>query len=1066
MVNQPGSIRTDDQLDELLDAYELEWSGDSKYLESFLAKHPYLGSPENIAELVRVDIDRRYAAGLDVDLGDYLAKFPVLTVDSRITQAIAFEDFRSRRSRGLSLSPKRWSGIPGIEQAAWFVSISGSLCGAPSRTNRSSVESSSFTDIAKRCNDPSVLVQSNWTGNRGPSVGEQFGEFQLLAILGTGAFSTVFLATQPGLASRYVALKVVRRLLDEPTHLARLQHTGIVPLYSLHRIGDYSALCMPYFGSATLADWLGNRESLVRDGQSLVGTVQSAQMRITQIHHLDDDASQASEDLGQDLERIRVWNAAGAQPLDKLRTLDSKKFVLWFAQRLAAALAHAHERGVIHGDLKPANVLLRNDGEPALIDFNLSKSFQRAADTWAGGTLPYMAPEQLQVLLGQTTQIDASADVYALGIMLFELLEGQPPFPRPLSQAASDLKIALDNRGQLAPMKSNAATYGMKAIICKCLSPRPGDRYGSGMQLLEDIELEIANQPLVHAKEQLFGSRLPKLIRRYPRLFSTGPVALVSLLALAFLGTLAFIGWHRSQVLAAESRVDRFQTASRLLLAEMIEPAPGQVERLISEARNVASILTANSSHKNSDVAAAADNLHAKASPIGETTVWLNREEGQRVEKHFVQFCLAAVALTCSSGSDLGDPQREALKSLLSLSADLSGSSDPQLMLAGLKQILQNGGPRTQSNYELMMRDLEPQFDADSTIDQSDSLIELLQARSDVRQGQARQAMGRLRFIETLEILKNHSYLYWMVSGDAQSQLAQPEAAIQAYGLAIGAAPKSVAAYVKRAQEFQGLRDYKAAEADYSRAISVAPATASLFMRRALVREELGDYAGAIKDMDSAIQLEPDSNRMLFVRARLHQLANHRTEYIQDFKSGMLTTPTDIEDWVSRALAQLPRYPEKAKKDLQEAMRIDPNSVVALQNLAHVESEHLQNADAAMQALDQILKLYPENQAALAGRSVLLARAGQVEDCVRDLDALSKLEQRLLPSTMYQMGCAHALISTKHSPSLQASVRLLAQALRRGYGADVMASDPDLDLLRGDTDFMALTATLKFFQAD
>jgi eukaryotic-like serine/threonine-protein kinase len=99
-------------------------------------------------------------------------------------------------------------------------------------------------------------------------------------LLGSGAFSQVYLARQMSLAGRFVALKVVRQHLREPTHLARLQHTGIVPLYSLHRIGDYSALCMPYCGATTLADWLSlNRErgSLpTRDGHSFVETVEAS----------------------------------------------------------------------------------------------------------------------------------------------------------------------------------------------------------------------------------------------------------------------------------------------------------------------------------------------------------------------------------------------------------------------------------------------------------------------------------------------------------------------------------------------------------------------------------------------------------------------------------------------------------------------------------------------------------------------------------------------------------------------------------------------------------------------
>jgi tetratricopeptide (TPR) repeat protein len=340
-------------------------------------------------------------------------------------------------------------------------------------------------------------------------------------------------------------------------------------------------------------------------------------------------------------------------------------------------------------------------------------------------------------------------------------------------------------------------------------------------------------------------------------------------------------------------------------------------------------------------------------------------------------------------------------------------------------------------------------------------LIELLQARSDIKQGQARQAIERLK---TIDIRQVPAHLYWMVSGDAQSQIDHPEAAIQAYGLAVGAAPKSVAAYVKRAQLLQSLRDHKSAEDDYSRAISLEPAVATLYMRRAFIREERRDLVGAIQDMDAALALEPKSNRMLLVRARLHHLADHPAQHREDFRDALTITPKAVEDWISRALAQLPRYPERAKTDLQAALRIEPTSTIALQNLAYVESEHLHDMEAAMSALDQILLWNAENESALSGRSVLQARFGRVQECLQDLDILAKRESKLLPSTLYQMGCAHALISKQSNKSVERALYLLAKAIRRGYGAEVIETDPDLDLLRGHASFVALITVAQLYR--
>ncbi len=103
--------------------------------------------------------------------------------------------------------------------------------------------------------------------------------------------------------------------------------------------------------------------------------------------------------------------------------------------RLADGLGHAHERGILHRDLKPANILLADDGQPMLLDFNLSEDLKlrsRAPAAFIGGTLPYMAPEQLQAFQHGTCGGDARSDIFSLGVILYELLTGEHPFPLPV----------------------------------------------------------------------------------------------------------------------------------------------------------------------------------------------------------------------------------------------------------------------------------------------------------------------------------------------------------------------------------------------------------------------------------------------------------------------------------------------------------------------------------------------------------------------------------------------------------------------------------------------------------
>ena len=102
------------------------------------------------------------------------------------------------------------------------------------------------------------------------------------------------------------------------------------------------------------------------------------------------------------------------------------------ASRLADGLAHAHERGILHRDLKPANILMTDEGQPMLLDFNLSEDSEvrPGAAAAVGGTLPYMAPEHLEALRGGASP-DARSDLYSLGVILYELLTVRRPFPVP-----------------------------------------------------------------------------------------------------------------------------------------------------------------------------------------------------------------------------------------------------------------------------------------------------------------------------------------------------------------------------------------------------------------------------------------------------------------------------------------------------------------------------------------------------------------------------------------------------------------------------------------------------------
>jgi serine/threonine protein kinase len=247
-----------------------------------------------------------------------------------------------------------------------------------------------------------------------PSVGDELFDFRLRRELGRGAFARVFLAEQAGLADRPVVVKVSAIDGDEPQTLARLQHTNIVPIYSVHedaRAG-LRAVCMPYFGGDSLSRILRSlwtTDEPPRSGAQLAQQIRSAEASLPN----DDPAEEASSnDAAAQRQRPAVTT-----PYESLTYVQA---AVWITARLAEALQHAHDRDILHRDIKPSNILVADDGQPMLLDFNLAHQARNAqAAATLGGTVAYMAPEHLRALAARdpalTRLVDHRADLYSLG---------------------------------------------------------------------------------------------------------------------------------------------------------------------------------------------------------------------------------------------------------------------------------------------------------------------------------------------------------------------------------------------------------------------------------------------------------------------------------------------------------------------------------------------------------------------------------------------------------------------------------------------------------------------------
>jgi serine/threonine protein kinase len=311
-----------------------------------------------------------------------------------------------------------------------------------------------------------------------PAAGETLGEFHLLAEIGRGAHARVFLARQSALADRHVVLKVAAPAGQEHLCLARLQHGHIVPLYSAHDFPwqGLRGLCMPYFGGATLADLLfvlEHRPRSRRTGAELLDALRQLQ------------------------EKAAVPIPVGGPACNFLARASWTRAVCWLGACLADALQYAQERGLVHLDVKPSNVLLAADGQPMLLDFHLAREVLPAgavAPGWLGGTPGYMAPEHETALravaegLPLSTAVDGRADVYALGRLLDELLNAGGEKPR----------------------------GAVQALLKRCQAADPDRRYPSAADLAADLRHHLADRPLRGVPDRNPRERWRKWRRRRP----------------------------------------------------------------------------------------------------------------------------------------------------------------------------------------------------------------------------------------------------------------------------------------------------------------------------------------------------------------------------------------------------------------------------------------------------------------------------------------------------------------------------------------------------------------------
>jgi serine/threonine protein kinase len=406
----------------------------------------------------------------------------------------------------------------------------------------------------------------------GVAAGVQLGRYRLCAEHARGGFGLVWRASDETLG-REVAVKQLsgqlaghaglrQRFIGEARIAAQLQHPGIVPVYDLG--GQEGG--QPFYTM-----------KLVR-GQTLTEAIR---------RYHECEKGDRTPNNQESCPPFRA-DSEGERALEHLRLLNAFLAV-------TRALAYAHARGVIHRDLKPDNILLGDYGETVILDWGLAKVLRKeaaalepvpaeAADPEATqqgtvlGTPVYMAPEQAG---GRIHEVNERSDIYALGVILYQLLTGRRPFAG--NSSAEVLKQVLETEPARPRAVAPQVPRALEAICLKAMAKRPEERYAEVGLLTRDVERFVADEP-VSAYRASRRERLGRWARRHRTAVVAGGVALALLIAGAVGGLFL---WQQKEQERRQQAFENEQERRRLVREEegrRRQEAEQRFARLRSEA--------------------------------------------------------------------------------------------------------------------------------------------------------------------------------------------------------------------------------------------------------------------------------------------------------------------------------------------------------------------------------------------------------------------------------------------------------------------------------------------------
>jgi serine/threonine protein kinase/tetratricopeptide (TPR) repeat protein len=720
-----------------------------------------------------------------------------------------------------------------------------------------------------------------------PAVGETVGEYRLLAELGRGALGRVFLASQPALANRAVVLKVTPRSGREHWLLAQLQHTHIVPLFAARddRGRRLRFLCMPYFGGATLSD-------ILRELADIPANERTGKLLIDAVDRL------------QAARPVCVSPANG--PRNMLARMTYPQAISWIAACCADALYYAHERGILHLDLKPSNILIAADGQPMLLDFHLAHepiATGHPLPDQLGGTPAFMAPEQRAAAEAVDTDhpihepVDGRADIYGLGALVYETLGGRAPYRPGMSLPLNRINA------EVSP--------GLSDIVGRSLAWRPAERYRDAAALAADLRNHITNRPLGGVRNRSLVERWAKWRKRQP-----GALRFVAMIALVLCatGALALGAWLRVSERIDEARSalaegERQRQEQHYADAEatlrhglaLVEAIPGcrdlkqelggMLDQVSTQHIDAVSNQLCAGLHEQAEQMRVLFGMEVPPSSCLTTLlercrdVWSRRfsirhlvgeDKAQQVGTDLLELAVLWTDLRARSASD-SDVQaalREALQ-VLSEAKEFFGNS-PLIAYQELLYRKRLSLPAPADRIEISPATAPWEHEA--------------LGRYYFRAGGLQRAAEEFK-----EALAQEPHNCWSnyYFGLCAYRLKQFADAATAFSVCIGAAPRLAGLYYNRALAFAALGRNELALLDYGRALELDSTLASAELNRAMLYFQEKRYAEAEQGLRHALELGAGAAAVHYNFALVELAQNHRDRAQANVRRALNYAPAD-----------------------------------------------------------------------------------------------------------------------------------------------------------------------------